>query len=448
MRGLVSILLSIMIVMRTVRPRLSLRTNNIFSAVRFLKRAKQQSLFSTAEHRGLENSTNSTHISARNITHVERLDALLGWSAPDFVAAERARRVIVLEDALQGMGAMGCVNLSMEAEDAAQKLRAMLAADVEDGSVEPLLGGDPRDLDCYCGAMLRYVLHTFSIRGTVPADFVRELLDQSVDLLRSLPNVVEVRRSRMGSSGYGAMAARGGDTNRSDAEMAKADEEVLGSITVVGDVHGQFDDFAAIFDEEVAGAPHAENQFVFNGDLVDRGAMGSEIVLTVLLAKVLSSAVASARAQWGSAHEDSFSGAVHILRGNHETTAMNENYGFAAEVRQKYDQPILDQFRSVFEALPVAAVLEGEPPYTVCIMHSCMCVLLASSLTALCFNLPLSHLSISISLSLSHAHTHTHTHAHTHTHTHTRTHAHTSSPLPLQTRCSSFTAVWARSQRR
>jgi len=304
----------IAILMHSFLPRSSLRTGKINSAVRFLKSARGQRsrLLSTAEQKAVHAS------SSRNITHVERLDALLRWNASDFVADERARRVIVLKDTLQGM--------ELEAEGAAEELKALVDAE---GGEELLLGGG-RDLEVYCGAMLRYVLHTFSTRGSVPPDFVRELLAQSKELMRSLPNVMQVQRARSSNG-----------------------SEALGSITVVGDVHGQFHDFAQIFEQGVAGLPHAHNQFVFNGDLVDRGEMSCEIVLTLLLAKVLSSAVASA-----GCHEHSMSGAVHVLRGNHETTAMNENYGFAKEALQKFDQSTLDQFRAVFEALPVAAVLE------------------------------------------------------------------------------------------
>jgi serine/threonine-protein phosphatase 5 len=52
-------------------------------------------------------------------------------------------------------------------------------------------------------------------------------------------------------------------------------------IYVVGDTHGQFQDVVAIFDK--FGRPSAQNPYLFNGDMVDRGSMGIEI-LTLLLA--------------------------------------------------------------------------------------------------------------------------------------------------------------------
>jgi hypothetical protein len=108
-------------------------------------------------------------------------------------------------------------------------------------------------------------------------------------------------------------------------------------------VHGQYADFAQIFeDSEMGGYPSSSNQFIFNGDLVDRGSMALEIVTTLLLAKLLAPA------------------SVHILRGNHETRAMSEHYGFAVEVKRKYDKELLDQFQQFFDTLPIAAVVENS----------------------------------------------------------------------------------------
>ena len=51
-------------------------------------------------------------------------------------------------------------------------------------------------------------------------------------------------------------------------------------ITVVGDTHGQLQDLLTIFD--INGLPSAKNMYVFNGDFVDRGIYGCEIVLTLV----------------------------------------------------------------------------------------------------------------------------------------------------------------------
>jgi serine/threonine-protein phosphatase 5 len=55
---------------------------------------------------------------------------------------------------------------------------------------------------------------------------------------------------------------------------------VAKSIHIVGDTHGQFRDLMGIF--ERLGFPSAENPYLFNGDFVDRGSMGVEIVIAIL----------------------------------------------------------------------------------------------------------------------------------------------------------------------
>ena len=56
------------------------------------------------------------------------------------------------------------------------------------------------------------------------------------------------------------------------------------SINVVGDTHGQFHDLLRLF--EHAGEPSEANMFIFNGDFVDRGAWGVEVLTTLAAWKV------------------------------------------------------------------------------------------------------------------------------------------------------------------
>jgi serine/threonine-protein phosphatase 5 len=119
-----------------------------------------------------------------------------------------------------------------------------------------------------------------------------------------------------------------------------------GRVNICGDTHGQFFDLLNIFSEGVAGPPRAgDSVFVFNGDMVDRGVYSFEVAFVLLALKVASP------------------DAVHLLRGNHECASMNERGGFAKQVREKYDQEILNLFRKVFQALPVCAVVGREPGY-------------------------------------------------------------------------------------
>lgn len=112
------------------------------------------------------------------------------------------------------------------------------------------------------------------------------------------------------------------------------------SITVCGDVHGQFFDLLHIFD--VNGLPAPDNPYVFNGDMVDRGSCSAEVVLTLFALKVL--------------HPS----ALHLARGNHESASMNKIYGFDGEVRAKYTPLLADLFRETFCALPLAHVLGSK----------------------------------------------------------------------------------------
>ena len=109
------------------------------------------------------------------------------------------------------------------------------------------------------------------------------------------------------------------------------------SITVCGDVHGQFFDMLHIFD--VNGLPSESNPYLFNGDMVDRGSCSAEVALVLFALKAL------------------YPASLHLARGNHESKSMNKIYGFDGEVRAKYTPLLADLFREAFCALPLAHVL-------------------------------------------------------------------------------------------
>jgi len=126
-------------------------------------------------------------------------------------------------------------------------------------------------------------------------------------------------------------------------------------MTIVGDLHGQLQDLFTIF--TINGLPSPTNMYFFNGDFVDRGYYGVEIVLTLFSFKLL------------------YPGAVHMNRGNHECRQQNAYMGFEDEVLFKYEgntvqDPtrawrIYDAFHEAFQQLPLCAVLGGK----VAIMH-------------------------------------------------------------------------------
>lgn len=55
-------------------------------------------------------------------------------------------------------------------------------------------------------------------------------------------------------------------------------------MTVVGDIHGQLQDLFSIF--TINGLPSSKNHYLFNGDFVDRGPCGAEVLFALCAFKV------------------------------------------------------------------------------------------------------------------------------------------------------------------
>jgi len=111
-------------------------------------------------------------------------------------------------------------------------------------------------------------------------------------------------------------------------------------VTVVGDLHGQLWDFDHMLG--LSGLPSADNQFVFNGDFVDRGPWSVEVVFTLLAFKV-----------WQPTH-------VFMNRGNHEAEMANHFYGFFGELQVKYERQMTQLFSEIFRATPLCHVINDE----------------------------------------------------------------------------------------
>lgn len=94
---------------------------------------------------------------------------------------------------------------------------------------------------------------------------------------------------------------------------------------------------------EVAGDPSQSNIFILNGDFVDRGAWGYEILLLFCC--------------WKLALPDH----VFLLRGNHESSFCTLLYGFQGELKAKYGEPgwkrVFKACERLFSNLPLAAVV-------------------------------------------------------------------------------------------
>ncbi|KAI7845863.1 hypothetical protein COHA_000597 [Chlorella ohadii] len=116
-------------------------------------------------------------------------------------------------------------------------------------------------------------------------------------------------------------------------------------VVVIGDLHGQLHDLLTIIQK--AGAPSEQRMLVFNGDLVDRGAWGLELLLLLCAWKL-----AAPRS-------------VFLLRGNHESTYCSWVYGFRREVLAKYGdgaqgEAVFAACQVLFSHLPLAAVVAGS----------------------------------------------------------------------------------------
>ncbi|XP_031565648.1 serine/threonine-protein phosphatase 5-like [Actinia tenebrosa] len=118
-----------------------------------------------------------------------------------------------------------------------------------------------------------------------------------------------------------------------------------GKFTVCGDIHGQFYDLLNIF--ELNGIPSEDNPYLFNGDFVDRGSFSCEVIFTLFCFKLL--------------YPEHF----FMSRGNHESSSMNQMYGFDGEVKTKYTPEMVDLFTEVYNWLPLCHLIENK----VLVMH-------------------------------------------------------------------------------
>ncbi len=111
-------------------------------------------------------------------------------------------------------------------------------------------------------------------------------------------------------------------------------------MTIVGDIHGQLTDLLYILDH--SGLPSKHNKYIFNGDFVDRGPMGVE-VMCVMMSLYLGNP-----------------GQVVMNRGNHEDFAICCVYGFQQECCTKYDEITFGMFVEVFNWLPLFATINDS----------------------------------------------------------------------------------------
>lgn len=111
-------------------------------------------------------------------------------------------------------------------------------------------------------------------------------------------------------------------------------------VTVVGDLHGQFQDVKEML--SISGTP-PETNYLFLGDYVDRGECSVRTVSLAFLWKVR------------------YRERVALLRGNHECRQITQAYGFYDECLRIYGSgSVWKAFTSTFDYLPLTAVIDGQ----------------------------------------------------------------------------------------
>lgn len=224
----------------------------------------------------------------------------------DALAKSKACEKILREDAFQK---------AIESDAGAEDTLDIDGIIVEDSYVGPRLEkGEPLTQE-----FLTDVIETFRAERLVHRKYVLQILNMAIDKFKKLPTLLRLSLPR---------------------DLSTEDRVVNGTLTVCGDTHGQYYDLLNIF--EIGGFPSDSNRYLFNGDFVDRGSFSFETVFALLCINL------------------TYPTAVHMLRGNHETKNMNKIYGFQGEILHKYDDHVMKRFAKLFQALPLAAVIEDK----------------------------------------------------------------------------------------
>eukprot|EP01084_Bolivina_argentea_P239361 402330_1 len=158
-------------------------------------------------------------------------------------------------------------------------------------------------------ATVHEVIHLYTAGGQLNIKSVRRILRKAYKTLKSLPNINTV----------------------------DMDEET--TVTVVGDLHGQLRDLLHLLS---CNFPSTKNKYVFNGDFVDRGPDGVEILIILFMLML------------------ALPGSVFLNRGNHEDFGLCCVYGFQKECLQKYNHVVFAMFGEMFCHIPICSVVANR----------------------------------------------------------------------------------------
>ena len=113
--------------------------------------------------------------------------------------------------------------------------------------------------------------------------------------------------------------------------------KISAPLYICGDIHGQYYDLLRVFD--ILNYP-PKSKFLFLGDYVDRGKQSLECLLLLLCLKI------------------KYPSNIFLLRGNHESEALNKIYGFYDECKRRISVKCFKKITNLFNILPITALID------------------------------------------------------------------------------------------